>query len=240
VSSRAAARRRSRSILARLEGAYGPPARGPVRSPLETLIATILSQNTTDTNSSAGFKRLKERFASWDEVADGRLRDIRRCIRSCGLSRIKAPRIRDILRQIRARQGRLTLVHLREDSPDHVFAYLTSFEGVGPKTALCVMLFSLEMPVFPVDAHIERVTRRLGLLPQRVPAAKAHEHLTPLIAPRDRHELHLLLIAHGRATCRAHRPLCAQCVLLRSCPYGQARTKRPTPASARSARWHPH
>lgn len=209
--------------LGRLRRAYGP-RRWPGRdNAVDELVATILSQNTTGANSSAGYQRLKRRFRKWSTAADAPVEDLERCIRVCGLSRIKAPRIQKILRQVRAERGEIDLEFLAQMDAEAACRALLRFEGVGPKTALCVLLFALGMPVFPVDTHIHRIARRLGVLPQSVPPDRAHEHLTPLIAPADRYEMHVLLVTHGRETCRARGPRCRQCGLLAGCPFGRKR-----------------
>ncbi len=99
-------------------------------------------------------------------------------------------------------------------------ARLEALPGVGPKTASCVLLFSLGVPVMPVDTHVHRVAGRLGLIPPGMSADAAHAHLTALVPDSRMLEAHLLLIAHGRATCRSQRPRCGECVLLELCPYG--------------------
>jgi endonuclease-3 len=232
---RSEARRYFRRVLRRLRRAHGeavPPRR---RRAVDTLVGTILSQNTSGANSSAGFRRLKNRFESWDAAAAAPVRAIERCIRVSGLSRIKAPRIRNILRQIRSDRGRIDLEFLAEADPAEAFKYLTRFEGVGPKTALCVLLFAFEMPVFPVDTHIFRIARRLGVLPDGTPAHRAHEALTPRIAPGDRYALHVLLIAHGRAICRARNPQCDRCALRDLCAFGQSQPPVPRRHSSRTS-----
>lgn len=213
-------RKATGEVLRRLARAYGRPARRRREDPVGVLVATILSQNTSDANSSRAFARLRERFATWDAVADARSDAIARAIRSAGLSRQKAPRIRRICRQIRDDRGAVSLGFLADRRIDDAYDYLVGFAGVGPKTTLCVLLFAFDLPVFPVDTHIERVSRRLGWLDDDIPASRAHEALTPAIRPRDRHDMHLLLITHGRRTCRARSPRCAQCCLLALCPYG--------------------
>ena len=223
--SEQAERRRFRRILKLLEATYGPrewECDGPA---VDVLVGTILSQNTSSVNSSAGFRRLKRRFRSWRAVAEADVRRIEECIRVSGLGRTKAPRIRKILRQIRAAHGRITLQHLRKRSPAEACEYLMGFDGVGPKTALCVLLFAFGMEVFPVDTHIYRIARRLGVLREDVPFARAHEVLAPLIAPPERYAMHVLLISHGRQTCRAQRPRCDQCRLLDLCPHGRRRMR---------------
>jgi len=221
-------RRRSTSrtaqILRRLVGAYGRPKRRRGDG-VDCLVGTILSQNTSGANSSAGFRRLKERFRTWDAAADARVSLIERCIRVSGLGRVKAPRIRRILREIRADRGGIDLQFLGKLNADDAFRYLLRFDGVGPKTALCVLLFALGMDVFPVDTHIYRITRRLGLLPDGTPENQAHEVLSPMIAAGNRFAMHVLLIAHGRAVCRARNPRCDECCLLPLCAHGRRRKK---------------
>jgi len=210
--------RKFRRVGLLLERAYGKPQHPAGRKAVDVLMATILSQNTSDKNSSAGFRNLKKRYSGWEAVADAPVDAIEKCIRLSGLSRIKAPRIRNILRQLRKERGGIDLEFLRDLPTKDACGYLMRFDGVGAKTALCVLLFALERPVFPVDTHIYRVTRRLALLPDRTPVAKAHEVLTPLISPANRCAMHLLLISHGRAVCRARNPRCKECVLRKLCP----------------------
>jgi endonuclease-3 len=210
-------------ILALLTPAYGPrPWRCWGRG-VDVLIETILSQNTSDKNSSAGFKQLKRRFSTWKKVAEANVDEVERHIRVAGLSKQKAPRIQAILRQIRSDRGKIDLQFLHELDEQQAYDYLTTFKGVGPKTANCVLLFAFGKAVFPVDTHIHRIAQRLGLIPARASADEAHDLLKPMIAPKDRYSLHVLLIEHGRRTCRAINPKCDVCVLRRICPYGKRR-----------------
>jgi len=210
-----------RNVLQRLRDTYGPREWPGRRDPVDVLVGTILSQNTSGANSSAGFRRLKEKFPDWDAAAHARTAAIERCIRVSGLSRIKAPRIRAILRRVRQDRGRIELDFLADMPPQAACDALLAFDGVGPKTALCVLLFALGMPVFPVDTHIHRIARRLGVLSDGVPAERAHEVLTPLVDPPDRYAMHVLLIAHGRAVCRARSPRCTECPLRSVCRLGK-------------------
>jgi endonuclease-3 len=210
-------------ILRRLGRTYGRPRKRRWGPAVDVLVETILSQNNTGASAEAGYRRLKERFAAWDAAADSPVRDIERCIRSCGLARVKASRIRRILRDIRADRGDIDLQFLRLLPPDVATAHLRRFLGVGPKTAACVLLFAFGTNVFPVDTHIVRIARRLGVVPPAASAEKTQDLLTPLIPPADRYAMHILLIGHGRRTCRARKPLCERCVILDSCPTGQAK-----------------
>lgn len=218
-------RRRLRAVLARLRRTYGHARRSRGPNGVDALVGTILSQNTSAANSSAGFDRLKK-LGGWDAVADAPVGRIERAIRVSGLSRTKAPRIRRILRRLRHARGRIDLGFLRKADPDEAFEYLVGFDGVGPKTALCVLLFAFGKEVFPVDTHVYRLVRRLGALDDGVPADHAHEVLTPLIDPPDRYAMHVLLIAHGREVCRARSPLCGRCVLASLCPFGRRQVRR--------------
>ena len=177
------------------------------------LVDTILSQNTSAANSDAGFRQLRRRFSSWKQVAEAPVEEVERHIRVSGLSRIKAPRIQAILRQIRADAGKYDLQFLAEWEPQRAFEYLTKFNGIGPKTAYCILMFAFGMKVFPVDTHIHRIAIRLGLIDPKTSAEHACEQLTPAIAPDNRYEMHVLLITHGRRTCRAINPQCRECVL---------------------------
>ena len=208
-------------MLAELRRAYGPRKWTSSGSGVGELVATILSQNTSAANSSAGFRQLWRRFRSWPAVANAPVDEIERCIRVSGLSHIKAPRIRSILRQVRESTGRVSLEFLADWPEERAYEYLLAFNGVGPKTAACVLMFAFGKPLFPVDTHIVRIAIRLGLLPEGTGAERAQDLLTPLIAPANRYEMHLLLIAHGRRTCRARNPQCAFCPILPLCPTGR-------------------
>ena len=205
-------------ILRRLYGRRPRPGR---RNPVGVLVATILSQNTNDANSSAGYGNLTRELATWDAVADAPTGQIVRLIRVAGLAKTKSVRIQAILREIRCRRGQIELDFLAEMDNDEAYQTLTAFKGVGPKTALCTLMLALERRVFPVDTHIFRIARRLGVLDEKVSFARAHEVLEPLVRPDDRYAMHMLLIAHGRAVCKAARPQCDRCRILQLCPHGQ-------------------
>lgn len=213
-------------VLVALRRCYGERPWRCFGEPVAILVETILSQNTNDANSSEGFRRLWRRFHSWNKVADAPVDEVEKCIRISGLSRQKAPRIQAILRQIRDERGKIDLGFLKAMAPQAAFDYLMGFKGVGPKTAQCVLLFSLNMPVFPVDTHIFRIAVRLGVLPRSARPDKAHERLLPLIPPADRYAMHLLLIEHGRRTCSARTPKCEWCDLIDLCPTGAKKRKQ--------------
>lgn len=206
--------------LRRVHGRVEFPEPIPV---LDELIAALLSQNTTDANSGAAFDQLIRRFPSWEAVRRARVAAIAAAIRPAGLQRQKAPRIKRILQILHERDGRLSLEHLRTWTPSDASAYLRSLPGVGPKTAACVLLFACRQPVLPVDTHVHRLSIRLGLVPQRTTAEKAHQLLADLVPSRHVLEFHVLLIRHGRRVCHARRPPCPACPLIDACPDARRR-----------------
>ncbi len=210
-------------ILRLLRKAYGRRQWKCWGRGVDVLIDTILSQNTSNANSDAGYRQLRRRFKSWNQVADAPVEEVERHIRVSGLSNQKAPRIQTILRQIKAERGKMDLQFLEQMDEQSAYEYLRKFKGVGPKTANCVLLFAFKHAVFPVDTHIHRIARRLKLIGPKASAEQAHELLKPMIRPADRYEMHVLLIEHGRRTCRAINPRCEECVLLEMCPLGKTR-----------------
>jgi endonuclease-3 len=216
------ARRTLARILRLLRQRYGPRPAKTWGDGVSVLVDTILSQNTSNTNSDAGYRQLRRRFRSWSQVANAPVEEVERHIRVSGLSNQKAPRIQSILRQLKQRHGKINLQFLAGLDDDTAYDYLIQFKGVGPKTANCTLLFAFGKQLFPVDTHIHRIARRLALIPPKASAEQAHDLLKPLIAPAHRYETHVLLIEHGRRTCKAKNPQCDDCVLLKMCPAGQA------------------
>lgn len=210
-------------VLSLLAQGYGVPRWRPRTDPLSELILTVLSQNTSDTNSRRAFQGLLALPGKgWEAAAEASVEEIARAIHQGGLARVKAPRIKLLLQALREQRGSLDLGFLREMPLPEAKAWLRRLPGVGPKTAACVLLFSLGRPALPVDTHIYRVVRRLGLIDSRVSAEKAHELLEALVPPEDIYPFHVNLIAHGRRVCKAQRPRCLMCLFREGCPaYGR-------------------
>jgi endonuclease-3 len=206
----------------RLSAAFGELQPPRVWDPLDELILTILSQNTSDANSGRAFDALRFRFATWDEVADAPTQEVADSIRSGGLANVKAPRIQAVLREIDRREGGFDLEWMRGASDDDVSTYLSSLPGVGPKTVACVLAFSLGRPAMPVDTHVHRVAGRLGLIPPNASAERAHDLLAGIVPADRRLHLHMALIKLGRETCRAQKPRCSGCPLSSVCPSSNA------------------
>lgn len=214
-------------VCDRLDAAQGEPAWQPHGDPLGALVLTILSQHTSDRNSERAFDNLRRAFPTWDVVREAPVGDIANAIRCGGLADSKAPRLQTVLQGIFERTGTTDLEFLRGLPTDEARVYLQSFPGVGPKTAACVLLFSLGRPVLPVDTHVFRVSHRVGLIPKRVGEARAHDALQAQLPPGRVYAFHVHLIRHGRRVCTALRPRCDACVLRARCDFGSAAV-RPT------------
>ncbi|MFH1189166.1 MAG: endonuclease III [Candidatus Omnitrophota bacterium] len=240
-------RKKLTTILKLLNKAYGRPRPFRATDPVDELVRTVLSQNTNDRNSLAAFAVLKRHFRRWDALIKADTRRIARLIRHAGLANIKAARIKEILLEIRRREGRITLARLKNADVGKGLGYLRSLKGVGPKTAACVLLFSFHKPVMPVDTHIFRVAKRLGLIGPKTGIEEAHQALTDMSTggkiPRCGllrkpcsgsssysstenliYNLHLGIIEHGRRTCKAQNPRCGFCALYNLCGFEDKRS----------------
>ena len=210
--------RRVRAILARLEKRWGTMAPPRRVDPLDELILTVLSQHTSDLNAERAFASLRAVFPTWNDVVGAAAPAVADAIRSGGLANTKAPRIQAILSAVHDREGRFDLSRLRDVPDDEARAYLTSLPGVGPKTAAVVLSFALGRDAIPVDTHVHRVSKRLGLIPANASAENADRLLHDLVPDGLRTRLHVALIRLGREICKAPTPLCRRCPLNDLCP----------------------
>lgn len=208
-----------RTVQHRLRAQQGRFVPKPVLPVIDEIVATVLSQHTSDINSERAFGQLKEAFPSWEQVAAAPVGQVADAIRSGGIADQKARRIQQILAAIEEREGRISLDRLHDLDDAAVAAYLESLPGVGPKTAACVLTFALGRAAFPVDTHVHRLAIRLGWIPAQTTADKAHHLIGPRVPPDIRYDLHVALITHGREVCRAQRPRCDGCVLRDLCTY---------------------
>jgi endonuclease-3 len=195
-----------RYLIQNLERAYGVPHNERPSDPLDMLIAIILSQATSDINSHRTFAALKRRYPTWDAALRARESTIAATIQAGGLARQKAAVIKGLLRQIKAERGALDLSFLHELSSQEAVAYLSRFRGIGPKTVACTLLFACHKEVFPLDTHIFRILRRVGLIPLKCTDRRAHEIMNNLVPRGKFYSFHVNLIRHGRALCRPTRP----------------------------------
>ena len=217
---------RKRSSAEKLEKAmevlndtYGVPEPAGRDDPVHSIILTILSQNTNDRNRDVAAKRLFERFDSPEDILEADIKDIEEAVRPAGLGPTKARRIKSLLERIREEKGEITLDHVNKMGNEEAKKYLKSFDGIGPKTAAVTLLFVFDKPVMPVDTHVHRVSKRIGLIDRNTNRKKAHDILENMV-PDDRiYEFHINLIRHGRKTCTARNPDCENCPLRDICDY---------------------
>lgn len=212
-------RKKAASIDRVLTKEYGRKIVETDEDPLDTLIETILSQNTTDLNSHRAFKALKKRYPTWNRLIGEDPKRVAEIIRSGGLAGIKAERILAALEHIERETGALDLDFLRDMPASEADAWLGRMKGVGPKTRSIVLLFSLGMPAFPVDTHIHRVAKRLGLIGKKTNREQAQTDLARLVPSNEFYNFHINIIEHGRAVCKARSPRCEVCRVSGMCDY---------------------
>jgi endonuclease-3 len=207
---------------------YGKPENEPDHDPLGGLIATILSQHTSDSNSERAYQQLITAFPTWESVRDAATYNISEAIKSGGLANIKSARIQDVLHTLTVQQqeqgetktlATYLLDELDKRTTEESWHYLLKLPGVGPKTAACVLMFNMDKPVMPIDTHVHRVSRRLGLIGPKVNADQAHEIFAKITPPEWVYPLHVNLIRHGRQICHAQRPECNACPLYIECTF---------------------
>jgi len=205
-------------IIDLLIKAYGDRKWHKRLEPVGELVLTILSQNTSDTNSHRAYASLVETFDTWDRILKADTEEIASAIRSGGLADVKAKYIKNALQALKKETTDFNLSFLVDMTVESARKWLIKLPGVGMKTASCVLLFSLGMPAFPVDTHVYRVAGRLGLIGKKVSVDAAHLEMERITPAEDTYRYHVLLIEHGRMTCKAQRPLCPSCVLAKICP----------------------
>ncbi|NYZ76347.1 endonuclease III [Candidatus Micrarchaeota archaeon] len=206
-------------IIQLLKKEYGEHNHRGRGDPVDTLVETILSQNTTDKNSSRAFSNLKKAFPSWESILKADPRKIQKAIHSGGLPGIKARRIKHVLREIKRRRGRLSIDFLRDIPAEDAMDFLRSIKGIGPKTASVLLIFRFNKPLMPLDTHNLRVAKRLGIIPPKMSSEKAHELMNKLVPDKEKKSLHINFIIHGRNICTARNPRHEECILKNLCDY---------------------
>jgi endonuclease III len=209
-------------IAAILDGILGVPLRPQADAkPLDMLIATILSQNTNDKNSFRAYTQLRKKIPSWKKVAEAPVQSIVSAIKSGGMANQKSRRIKKVLQEVRVRFGNYSLEILNKKSNDEIMDILLEFNGVGTKTAACVLLFSLKREVFPVDTHIHRIAARMGISGKSKTPDESFAVLNKIVPDGKAYSFHTNLIRFGRKICRASNPLCGGCPLFGECKFKQ-------------------
>ncbi len=212
-------REKAMLIFNRLVEIYSYREWKPRFPPIDELVLTILSQNTSDVNAFRAFRNLKAKCSTWYEVLNLSDDELYNIIKFGGLGKIKSKRIKYVLSEIISRVGKLDLNFLKDLPPEKAREWLVSIKGIGFKTASIVLQFSLGIPAIPVDTHVFRVSSRLGLIPPKTTREKAHIILESLFDTKDYYTIHLNLISHGRKICHARSPLCDKCKLNDLCDF---------------------
>lgn len=207
-------------VIKKLSENFGTPFNQSSKSPeiLDVLIATKLSQNTTDKSAFRAFTNLKEKYKSWDEVSEASVHGIRESIKVCGLSNTKAKNIKRMLLEMKKSYGSLDLNFARELSNENIYEEFLKYNGIGVKTISCVLIFALGRDAFPVDTHVFRTLTRLGVALANTPE-KVFLEIKDVIPQGKKYELHANLMKFGRNICKAKSPLCNICFLYNICEY---------------------
>jgi endonuclease-3 len=184
---------------------------------ISELILTILSQNTADRNSGIAFARLMNKFNSWENVSNANTQTIKEQIKIGGMSNLKSKRIKKVLQIIKKNNESYDLSFLKKMNREESLAWLTSLPGVGSKTASCVLLFAYGIQSIPVDTHVGRIVKRIGLVETNLAADDVQIALELLLQKKSYGIFHLNLIEHGRKICHAKKPLCNECVINQFC-----------------------
>jgi len=215
-------KQRALEVHKTLLAAFGEPVwRNPLPA-IDELVSTILSQNTNDVNRDKAFDALRSKFPTWEAVRDAPAQAVMDAIRVAGLANQKGPRMQQVLREITTERGSLDLSFLADWEVEKARAWLTKFNGVGPKTAAIVLCFALGKPAFPVDTHVYRVSGRIGLRPEKMNVEQAHPHLESVFPPETYYAAHLNIIRLGREICHARKPNCESCPICKLCDTGIA------------------
>lgn len=194
------------------------PKRTKRADPLDILIATILSQNTSDLNSFKAYLNLQSYFKSWGNIENAKLSHLTKLISVAGLGNKKARVIKDLIKRLKQEHGSVSLKKIQTLNDEDALKYLTSFKGVGLKTAACVLLFSFNRDICPVDTHVHRILNRVGVIKQK-DTNKTFYELNRIIPHGLAYELHTHLILFGRFICLSKKPKCNNCPLLDICKY---------------------
>ena len=214
------------TVASLLQNEYGRPQLSRSRALLDVLIETVLSQNTSDSNSHRAYLSLRRRYPHWVDVVRAPTKSVAAAIKAGGLANIKARRIRELLREFKRSSGDPGLAFLKRMAPGEAYQYLLSLKGVGPKTAACTLLFGLGIPVFPVDTHIFRIARRLGWTRSGDDRASFQELVRHIVPDDLVYPLHINLIRHGREVCHPGVPACQRCCIHKHCQWYRRRSDR--------------
>lgn len=207
-------------VADRLVKEYGNPNLGNYRDPVKEIFFIVLSARTSEVLYKRAYRKLFRRYRTISELANARISDVTKCIEVAGLGRKRSRQVIAIARQLIADFGPRPQRKLRRMSAEDVYAYLVGLPGLGPKSALCVMMYSLDFDVFPVDANVQRIAERLGAIRRNAKHYQAQQRLPAHVLQERSKGLHVGMVAHGRAVCLPRQPVCGECVLSDLCPTG--------------------
>lgn len=206
-------------VIQKLRNQYGSPKGRKEEDTIYSLIKVILSQNTNDKNRDRAYELLRLKYKNPYELINADKEEIAETISVAGLQNKKAGRIKESLKKIKEKRGELEIDFLKDKSLKEAKRWLKELPGVGPKSAAVILNFDFNKSAFPVDTHVFRISKRLGLIPSDSTREKAHELLEEMTPDKEMEEFHLNLIRHGREICKAPTPLCNKCFLTNLCNY---------------------
>lgn len=206
------------AVCERLEQRYGNPRHGNKRNPLDELMFIVLSTRTRDPSFRYAYRHLKQAFPRWSQLTPDRKDELAKVLQPYGLSELKADQIVRILERLRVRFRSPTLAPLRHMTSRDAEAFLTDLPGVAQKIAKCVLMYSLDRSVLPVDVHVHRLAARLGLHVKKRPDT-SQDLIESQVPAALRYGLHVNAIAHGRSVCLPRRPRCRECCVREFCKY---------------------
>ncbi len=225
-----------RAIDKRLNRIYHSPRLGNLSNPTDELFYILLSKKTPAKRYRRVFVEMRRSYKPWELLLDANRREIEQLLKPLGFSKVRAGQILKIARQLDAEFGRVSLLPLRGRTKEETKSYLKSLPGVGEKSARCVMMFSMNFDISPMDTHTTRVLRRLGLLPHDCVPAASHVLMDKRLPRGMSRRLHVNLISHGRAICRTQRPRCTTCCFLKRCYSGTSMSKMPSDRGVETSR----
>jgi DNA-cytosine methyltransferase len=202
-----------------LDFEYGSPDHNNKKDPLDELMYILLSRRTRGIGYEMVYDKLKKKFPNWEDTAKAPSQQILRVIESAGLGPKRVREIKENLCIIHERFREYSLNRLRKWHNIKVFEFLTSLEGIGPKSAYCIMMYSLKREVFPVDTHVNRICQRLGLIEMGLDHKKGQTLLADVFRGPLRYSLHVNMVAHGREVCRSMNPRCSKCIIAGFCKW---------------------
>ena len=218
-------RERFAVVTDRLVALYGLPTLGNFRNPVKEIFYILLSAKTADAQYRVTHRRLMDAFPTLTDLAKARVASVRKCIESGGLAATRAKHIKRLARMLHDAGGKNPARFLRSLEPRAAFDFLLSLPGVGPKSAFCVMMYSLDMDVFPVDVNVQRVAERMGAIPYGLNHVHGQRRLARIAPDGRSRALHIALVVHGRRICLPRNPKCAECPVADLCAYGKKRMK---------------